>query len=602
MNALTSTTAAVRHLQDDDETVFAEFDGAIARRFFGFVAPYRRWLIGALAAVALFVASQVAIPLFIKWGIDNAVHGGAALGWILAGFLSIIATNAIGGYLQERLAAGLAQRVIFDLRRAMFLRLQDVSLSILDQTHVGRIMSRLQGDVNALQEFLETSVSAIGDFFLLIGIITVLLLLDWRLGLLTMTVLPSMIGIRALWLPRVRDTFRRAKDASSIVNAALAENINGVRAVIGARREPLNLALFEAKARANRDAQTGAAWAAQIMVPTVETLTGIAQGLIVLAGGYGVLNGRIEIGMMVAFIFYVQRFFDPIATLSQQYTVMQRAMAGAHRIFEVIDVPVLIDDARDAVPLDTGIASIEFKNVTFGYTPGRPVLHDLNFRVEPGQTLALVGPTGSGKTSIAGLVKRFHEAWSGSVLIGGQDVRSVTRASLGRAVAMVLQEPFLFSGTVLENIRYASDATDEQVIAAAKAVGAHDFVMKLPEGYATALTQRGQNFSLGQRQLLSFARALVADPQILILDEATANIDSFTERDIQAALKLLLKGRTSLVIAHRLATIREADTILVLQNGRIVEQGSHATLLANAGLYSRLHAQGGSSFDDGQSA
>ncbi|CAN5407452.1 ABC transporter ATP-binding protein [soil metagenome] len=602
MNALTSTAPATRHLQDDDETVFAEFDGAIARRFFGFVTPYRRWLVGALAAVALFVASQVAIPLFIKWGVDNAVHGGAALGWILAGFLSIIVTNAIGGYLQERLAAGLAQRVIFDLRRAMFLRLQDVSLSILDQTHVGRIMSRLQGDVNALQEFLETSVSAIGDFFLLIGIVTVLLLLDWRLGLLTMTVLPAIIGIRALWLPRVRDTFRRAKDASSIVNAALAENINGVRAVIGARREPLNLALFEAKARANRVAQTDAAWAAQIMVPTVETLTGIAQGLIVLAGGYGVLTGRIEIGMMVAFIFYVQRFFDPIATLSQQYTVMQRAMAGAHRIFEVIDVPILIDDASDAVPLDMSEPSIEFRNVTFGYISGRPVLHDLNFRVEPGQTLALVGPTGSGKTSIAGLVKRFHETWEGSVQVGGQDVRSVTRASLGRAVAMVLQEPFLFSGTVLENIRYASDATDDQVIAAAKAVGAHAFIMKLPQAYVTALTQRGQNFSLGQRQLLSFARALVADPQILILDEATANIDSFTERDIQAALKLLLKGRTSLVIAHRLATIRDADNILVLQNGRIVEQGNHAKLLANGGLYCRLHSQGGASFDDALSA
>jgi ATP-binding cassette subfamily B multidrug efflux pump len=602
MNALTPVTTAARHLQDDDEMVFAEFDGAIAGRFFGFVTPYNRWLMGALAAVALFVASQVAIPLFIKWGVDNAVHGGAALSWILAGFLLIIGTNAIGGYLQERLAAGLAQRVIFDLRRAMFVRLQDVSLSILDQTHVGRIMSRLQGDVNALQEFLESSVSAIGDFFLLIGIITVLLLLDWRLGLLTMTVLPAMIGIRALWLPRVRDTFRRAKDASSIVNAALAENINGVRAVIGARREPLNLALFEAKARANRDAQTSAAWAAQIMVPTVETLTGIAQGLIVLAGGYGILTGRIEIGMMVAFIFYVQRFFDPITTLSQQYTVMQRAMAGAHRIFEVIDVPVLIDDAEDAVPLDTSEPSIEFRHVTFGYIPGRPVLHNLNFRVEPGQTLALVGPTGSGKTSIAGLVKRFHETWDGSVLVGGQDVRGVTRASLGRAVAMVLQEPFLFSGTVLENIRYASDAADEQVIAAAKAVGAHDFITKLPQGYATPLTQRGQNFSLGQRQLLSFARALVADPRILILDEATANIDSFTERDIQAALKLLLKGRTSLVIAHRLATIRDANAILVVQHGRIVERGNHATLLRLGGLYSRLHAQGGASFDDGRSA
>ena len=599
MNApATVARPAARHLQDDDETVFAEFDGAIARRFFGFVRPYRGWLIGALAAVALFVASQISIPLIIKWGIDDAIGGGAALGWVLAGFLAIVLANAGGSYLQ-RLAAGLAQRVIFDLRRTMFVRLQDVSLGILDQTHVGRIMARLQGDVNALQEFLETSVSAIGDFFLLIGIVAVLLVLDWRLGLLTLTVLPAMVAIRAVWLPRVRNTFRRAKDASSIVNAALAENINGVRAVIGARREPLNLAQFEVKVRANRDAQTAAAWAAQIMVPTVETLTGIAQGLIVLAGGYGVVTGRIEIGMMVAFIFYVQRFFDPIATLSQQYTVMQRAMAGAHRIFEVIDVPLLVADAPGAVALDAREASIEFRHVTFGYAPGRPVLHDLSFRVAPGQTVALVGPTGSGKTSIASLVKRFHDAWSGEVIVGGHDVRAVTRASLGRAVAMVLQEPFLFAGSVLDNIRYASGAGEEQVVAAAKAVRAHDFIMTLPDGYDTQLTQRGQNFSLGQRQLLSFARALVADPRILILDEATASIDSFTEQDIQAALKVLLKDRTSLIIAHRLATIRDADTIIVLQAGRIAEQGDHVTLLANGGLYSRLHARGGASFDDG---
>jgi ATP-binding cassette subfamily B multidrug efflux pump len=587
-----------RHLQDDDDAVFAEFDGAIARRFFGFVRPYRSWLTGALLAVALFVASQVSIPLLIKWGVDSAIGGGAALGWVLAGFLAILTTNAIGGYAQERLAAGLAQRVIFDLRRAMFVHLQDVSLGVLDQTHVGSIMSRLQGDVNALQDFLETSVSAVGDFFLLIGIIVVLLVLDWRLGLLTLTVLPAMAAIRAAWLPRVRDTFRRAKDASSIVSAALAENINGVRAVIGARREALNLELFEVKVRANRDAQTNAAWAAQIMVPIVEALTGIAQALIVLVGGYGVATGRIEIGLMVAFIFYVQRFFDPIATLSQQYTVMQRAMAGAHRIFEVIDVPILIDDAPGASPLDAGEPSIEFRNVTFGYVPGRPVLHDLSFRVEPYRTVALVGATGSGKTSIAALVKRFHDRWSGQVLVAGQDVMSVTRASLGKAVAMVLQDPFLFSGSVLENLRYASAASEADIIAAAKAVRAHDFIMALPDGYRTELTQRGQNLSLGQRQLLSFARALVANPKILILDEATASIDSFTERDIQAALKILLQGRTSLIIAHRLATIRDADTIIVLQAGRIAEQGDHATLLARRGVYAGLHARGGASFDD----
>jgi ATP-binding cassette, subfamily B, multidrug efflux pump len=595
---MSAVDLAVRHLQDDDQTVHADFNGDVALRLLGFVRPYRLWVLGALAAIALFVGSQIAIPLVIKSGVDGALQGGGALYGVLAAFLGIVASNAIGGYLQERLAAGLAQRVIFDLRRGMFAHLQNVSMDVLDQTHVGRIMSRLQGDVNALQEFLETSVSAVGDFFLIIGIVAELLFLHWQLGLLTLTVLPALIFVRALWLPRVRETFRRAKDTSSIANAALAENINGVRTVVGARREPLNLAQYTIKAAANRDAQIHAAWAAQILVPAIDALTGIAQAMIVLAGGYAVAGGRIELGVMVAFIFYVQRFFDPIATLSQQYTVMQRAMAGASRIFEVLDVPVTIDDAPDAIELVAGEPSVEFRNVTFGYRPGRSVVKDLSFRIEPRQTVALVGPTGSGKTTIAGLIKRFREVWEGSVVVAGRDVRGVTRASLGRAVGMVPQEPFLFSATILENIRYASAASAEEVMDAAKAVRAHEFIMDLPQGYDTQLTQRGQNLSFGQRQLLSFARALVADPRILILDEATANIDSFTERDIQAALKVLLKGRTTLIIAHRLATIRNADLIIVLQAGRIIEKGTHAVLVSAGGLYSRLHARSGVSFDD----
>lgn len=589
---------SVRHLQDDDQTVHADFNGDIALRFLEYVRPYRSWVVGALAAIALFVGSQVAIPLVIKSGIDRAVESGGALYGVLVAFLAIVATNAIGGYLQELLSAGLAQRVIFDLRRAMFAHLQIVSMDVLDQTHVGRIMSRLQGDVNALQEFLESSVSAIGDFFLIIGIVVELLLLHWQLGLLTLTVLPALIFVRALWLPRVRETFRRAKDTSSIANAALAENINGVRTVIGARRERLNLALYALKAADNRDAQIRAAWAAQILVPAIDTLTGVAQGMIVLAGGYAVATGHIDLGVMVAFIFCVQRFFDPIATLSQQYTVMQRAMAGASRIFEVLDVPVTIGDAPDAIELVSGEASVELRHVTFGYRPTRPVLHDLSFRIAPHQTVALVGPTGSGKTTIAGLIKRFREVEDGQVLVTGHDVRQVTRASLGRMVGMVPQEPFLFSATILDNIRYASDASEDQVINAAKAVRAHEFIKALPDGYGTQLTQRGQNLSFGQRQLLSFARALVANPKILILDEATANIDSFTERDIQAALKVLLAGRTTLIIAHRLATIRHADLIIVLQAGRIVESGTHAALVSAGGLYSRLHARSGVSFDD----
>jgi ATP-binding cassette, subfamily B, multidrug efflux pump len=312
-----------------------------------------------------------------------------------------------------------------------------------------------------------------------------------------------------------------------------------------------------------------------------------------------VLHGRIDLGVLVAFIFYVQRFFDPIRTISQQYTMLQRATTAAHRIFEVIDVPVEIQDRPGALAPAQLASSIEFKDVTFGYRSGAPVLHKLNIRIEPGQAVALVGPTGSGKSSIASLTRRFYDVWDGEVRVGGYDVRDLTRERLARQIGMVLQEPFLFTGTVFENIRYASDgATREDVVRAAKAVHAHDFIVRLPQGYDSLLEQRGQNLSIGERQLISFARALVADPQILILDEATASIDSFVEARIQEALRVVMAGRTSLLIAHRLATVREADRIIVLKDGAILEEGSPAELLAAGGLYATLHRHNFSSFDE----
>jgi len=584
------------------EDAFAKFDSGVFRRLSLFVRPYRLTLIGALLAVLAFVVAQVSIPYLIRLAVDGVVGkpGTAPLETILLAFLILIGFNAAASYLQETTAARLAQRVIFDMRRAMFAHLQDVSLSFMDKTHVGRVMSRLQGDVNALQEFFETSIAATGDLFLLVGIIAVLLFMSWRLALLTFIVVPVLILVRAIWLPHAKEAFSRARETSSIVNGALAENIGGVRAVQGARREEVNLRDFAGKVTDNFDAQVAAAWASQIMVPTVDILTGFAMAVIVVLGGYLTLKGDIDIGVMVAFIFYVQRFFDPIRTVSQQYTMMQRAMAAGHRIFEVLDVPVAIKDKPGAINLGPIEPSVEFRNVLFGYKPGQPVLNNLNLTVAPRKVLALVGPTGSGKTSVAALIHRFYDVWEGEVRVGGHDVRDVTQASLGRHIAIVLQEPYLFTGTVLENIRYSSQwASTEDVIRAARAVRAHDFILQLPEGYDTQLGQRGQNLSIGQRQLLSFARALVADPQILILDEATASIDSFVEAEIQAALRVLLKGRTSIVIAHRLATIRDADHIIVLRQGGILEQGDHANLLRRGGLYADLYNRNFSSFDEG---
>jgi len=587
-----------------DEDLFGRvFDKWVVRRFLAYLKPYRAQIAIAIAAVLVFTLTQLTIPLIIRTAIDDALAAEntsrALLGLAAGVFVAVVTVNYVANQLQESIVGRVASHLLFDLRRAMYAHLQRVSLSFMDRTEVGRLMSRLQGDVYALQEFLESSIFAIGDLVLLIGIVGVLLSLDLKLGALTLSVVPALFLVRIVWLPMARRAFLRARETSSAANAALAESVHGVRAVQEMGREDVNFSLFDEKAAENLRAHLTASRFTNIMIPIVDTLTGSAMAIVVIFGGGLVLKDALDIGVMVAFLFYVQRFFDPIRSLTIQYSMMQRAMAGGQRIFEVLDVDIEVEDKPEAIELSGIAGSIEFRDVTFGYAAGQAVLKNITFQVAPGETVALVGPTGSGKTSTTALIQRLYDVWDGEVIVGGYDVRDVTQDSLHRQVAVVLQEPFLFSGTILDNIRYAkTEASREDVIAAAKVVGAHDFIERLKDGYDTELDQGGGNLSLGQRQLLSFARALIVGAPILVLDEATASVDSYTELQIQRAMARLLANRTAVVIAHRLATIRGADRIIVLQDGKIIETGNHKELIQANGLYSHLYSMNYASFDD----
>ena len=590
-------------ISHDEEMFGRAFDGRVIRRFFAFVWPYRTTLVLAVLTVLVFVGTQLTIPLVILYAIDHTLNPTAiattTLGTVVMVFASVILLNYLANFLQEILVGRVAENVIVDLRRAMFSHLQRVALSFMDKTEVGRVMSRLQSDTGTLQEYLESSVFAIGDMILLLGITVTLLVLDFELGVLTLSIMPVLLVVRYFWLPHARAAFRLARETNSRANGALAESIRGIQTIQLMVRESVNFRLYSKLCDLNRRSHLRAAKLSQVNVPIVDTLTGVAMAIIIIVGGRMVLNDELALGVMVAFIFYVQRFFDPIRSLTIQYSMMQRAMVSGQRILEVLDVPEAIKDKPNALELSTCQGQVQFNKVSFAYVSDTPVLTNISFKIRAGEKVALVGPTGSGKSTVAALLRRFYDVSSGEVLLDGYDIRNLSQKSLGTHISMVLQEPYLFSGSIFENIQYSSThKTPADVEAAARAVGAHDFITRLPGGYEFDIDQRGGNLSLGERQLISFARALVADTRILILDEATANVDSYSEMKIQKALKVLLQERTAIENAHRLATVRECDRILVLHHGRLEEEGDHDQLIVKNGLYARLYRMNYGSFDD----
>jgi ATP-binding cassette subfamily B protein/subfamily B ATP-binding cassette protein MsbA len=578
---------------DEIEEIFAEYDPDIARRLMAYIRPYARHLGLATALVLTASAMSLAGPYVVRLAIDEGIQKRDVRALMISVAVYVILYLIIWRVriYQTDIMVRTGQSIMYDIRTQMYAHLQRLSMSFYDTHEVGRLVSRLTSDVGVLEDFATWAiVQLVNNAFVLIGILVVMLAMDWKLSLLTFTVLPIMAVGTFFWRARAREAYREVRQAISRINARLAENIWGVRVIQSLVREDLNFKLFERINRRNLEANLYAARLSSIYFPAVEFTNAIAMATVVWFGGHQVLNGHITAGVLVAFLLYVDRFFWPIRDTAMRYNSLLATMASGERIFQVLDTQPEIVDKPGAVPLPPIKGHVVFDHVEFRYKPDKPVIQDLSLEVLPGQTVAFVGATGAGKTSLIKLLDRFYDVTGGAIRIDGYDIRDVTVESLRRQVGIVLQENFLFSGTVLDNIRYGRlEASEEEAIAAAKAIGADEFISKLPYGYHTEVQEQGAILSVGQKQLVAFARALLADPRILVLDEATANIDTETEKVIQTALQRLLKGRTSFVIAHRLSTIVQADIIAVVEHGRLLEKGRHDELLALRGRYYDLY-------------
>ncbi|HUZ02401.1 MAG TPA: ABC transporter ATP-binding protein [Thermomicrobiaceae bacterium] len=586
---------------DPDDLLGKAYDGRIARRLVGHARPYGRQVLLTTILMLGAAAADLALPYLFGVGVDvvNPASGRSFFGHTGLGGLNLLMLVFVvaivvrfftyGGQLYYTSWVG--QSIVFDLRSMLFSHLQRLGIRYIDQRGVGSIMSRVQNDVGVINDmFTDGLVGILSDFLILFGIIGVMLLTNWRLALLTFAVIPILVVTMLWWRRHAIAAYRATRIAIARVNANLAESIAGMRVVQAFTRELRNMQAFDEINTDNLDASLWAARLSAVLFPVVQLVQALATALVLWVGGRLVLGSAgLTIGELFSFVAYISRFYDPISDLSQRYNTMQAAMVAGERIFGLEDVEAEIVDVQGARPLPPVVGAVTYDNVMFGYDR-TPVLKGINLEVAPGESIAFVGETGAGKSSMINLMARFYDVWEGAIRIDGHDLRDVTQQSLRSQLGIVLQDTFLFDGSVRDNIAYGRPAaSDGEIEAAARAVGAHQFIERLPDGYDTPVHERGATLSVGQRQLISFARALLADPRIIILDEATSSVDTTTELLIQEALRTLLRGRTSFIIAHRLSTIKEVSRVVVLDHGEIIEMGSHLELLDRRGAYFQLY-------------